>query len=142
MSIKKGRVFRQKPKHLLGTKFDSDLEKRLYEGVLSSCEYHTEKVPYTIHYQYNPDFIYRKDGCVFYIESKGFFQDSSECRKMIAVKDSLPEGHYVVFVFQSPNKPIHFQKKRKDGSKMTHREFAEKNGFMWFDEESVADLVK
>lgn len=138
---KQGRYFRPKAKHLLGTKFDSDLEKRLYEGPLNTCEFHTEKVPYTISYSYNPDFIYRTEEAVFYIESKGFFQDASEIRKMVAVKDALPEGHYIVFVFERPDKPIHFQKKRKDNTKMTHKEFAEKHGFMWFDENNIHHLI-
>lgn len=135
------RTFRQKPKSLLGTPYDSNLEKRLHEGVLNKCEFHTEKIPYVIEHLYQPDFIYRTNDSVFYLESKGYFQDSSELQKYIWVKKSLPEGHYLVFIFEKPSKPIHFQKKRKDNTKMTHEEWAQKNGFMTFDENNIKNLV-
>ena len=142
MARKQGRFFRPKPKHLKGTPYDSDLEKRLHEDALEGVEFHTRKFPYHVEHEYNPDFIHQTDDALFLIEAKGYFQESSELQKYKWVQKSLGEGEYLVFVFEKPDKPIHFQKKRKDGTKMTHSEWAEKNGFMWFTEESVAKLLE
>lgn len=139
---KQGRFFRPKPKALQGTPYDSMLEKRLHEDDLEGVEFHTRKIPYHIEHTYHPDFIHTTDEATFLIEAKGYFQDSAEMQKYKWVAKSLDEGTYLVFVFEKPHKPIHFQKKRKDGTKMTHAEWAEKNGFMWFSEETVHRLLK
>jgi hypothetical protein len=39
-----------------------------------------------------------------------------------------------VFIFAKPLAPMPAAKKRKDGSKRTHAEWAEKNNFKWYSE--------
>lgn len=141
MAKQQGRFFRPKPAALKGTPYDSMTEKRLHEGVLSGLEHHCEKINYTVPHRYEPDFVYRDSESVFYLEVKGYFQDASELQKYKHVKKSLGEGQYLVFVFETPHKPIHFQKKRSDGTKMTHAQWAEKEGFMWFTECTIKNLV-
>ena len=142
MARKQGRFFRPKPEVLKGTPYDSTTEKRLHEGVLKDVPFHSEKVPYTIDHEYNPDFIIDKGDSKFLIEVKGYFQDRAEMAKYKWVKKALPEGVYLVFLFEKPEKPIHFQSKRRDGTKMSHREWAEKEGFMVFDENSIERLLQ
>lgn len=136
------RTFRQKPKHLKGTPYDSGFEKELHNGPLKNCEFHPEKIKYTIEKTYEPDFVHRTGDSVFYLESKGYFQDASELQKYRWVQKALQEGEYLVFIFQTPHKPIHFQKVRQDGTKMTHAEYAEKNGFMWFTKDTIERILK
>lgn len=79
---------------------------------------------------YKPDFkIIRKDGTHFYVEYKGFLRNP-EKRKMIEMKRQHPALD-VRFVFEKANKPVPGAKPRKDGSKMTHAEWAEKYGYKW-----------
>ena len=143
MARKKGRFFRPKSKDLIGTKYDSHLEKRLHEGPFKDCEFHTKKITYYIQHDYNPDFIYTTDDFIeFLIEAKGYFQDSKELQKYKWIKDQLAENQILVLVFENPHKPIHFQKKRKDGTKMTHAEWAEKLGIMWISENEAGRLME
>lgn len=128
-----GRYFRQKPKELLGTDYDSRLEKRLHD-VFPQLDHHPERIPYVRHHTYEPDFIYDTQNHQFLVETKGYFQDRNDCSKYPDVRDSLADHQTLVFVFENPDKPMHFQSKRKDGTKMTHREWCEKNKFLCFSE--------
>lgn len=135
---KHGRYFRPKDPSLKGTGYDSKLEERLHKGILSDYEHHPPKVEYVSHHKYEPDFkCTRWDGFVIYIEAKGYFQDRADCSKYNWIKESLDRYEQIVFVFENPDKPIHFQSKRKDGTKMTHGEWCTKNGFRYFSEESL-----
>lgn len=67
--------------------------------------------------------------------------DRNDCTKYIWVRKSLPENMELVFCFETPTKPIHFQPKRQDGSRMTHAEWCEKNGFRWFSEQTIGELL-
>jgi len=42
-----------------------------------------------------------------------------------------------VFLFSNPSAPMPSAKLRKDGTKRSHAEWAEKNGFRWFSEDSL-----
>lgn len=136
-----GRYFRPKPESLKGTPYDSNLEARLHNGILSVAEHHPSKIPYTWEHTYEPDFVLDHPGGRILIECKGYFQDRNDATKYLWVRKSLPEGHELVLCFETPHKSIHFQSVRKDGSKMTHAEWAEKNGFRWFDESTIGDLL-
>ena len=46
---------------------------------------------------------------------------------------------YIRFLFQLANSPIQGAKKRKDGSKMTCSEWADRNGFLWAEGEQIPD---
>lgn len=135
-----GRWFRPRDVGLKGTGYDSKLEQRLHEGPLKGAQHHVHKVKYTWEHTYEPDFVVDHGGLTILVECKGYFMDREDATKYLWVRDSLPENYEIVFCFETPQKPIHFQSKRKDGSKMTHAEWAEKNGFRWYDETTIGTL--
>lgn len=136
-----GRYFRPRDTGLKGTGYDSKLEQRLHEGPLSTASHHTGKVAYTWEHTYEPDFVVLVGGSTILVECKGYFMDRDDATKYLWVRKSLPEGSTLVFCFENPHKAIHFQSKRKDGTKMTHAEWAEKNGFAWYDESTIGSLI-
>lgn len=140
---KQGRYFRPKLKELKGTPYDSMTEKRLHEGVFKGFPHHSEWIHYNIEHKYEPDFkLECKDGKIIYIEIKGYFQDRAEATKYTWINKALKEHEELVFIFERPDKPIHFQAKRRDGTKMSHREWCVKNGFRIFDEETCKELLE
>lgn len=121
--------------------YDSKFELKLHEGVLAHCDFHTkETFEYTISHKYHPDFIWRNNGNVFLLESKGRFEDSSEASKYKHIRDHLDSNVEIIFVFQRPANPMPRAKVRKDGTKATHGEWATKQGFRWFTEETIGEL--
>ena len=44
-----------------------------------------------------------------------------------------------MFLFANPAAPMPAAKRRKDGTKRSHAEWAEANGFRWFSEETIPD---
>ena len=133
-----GRYFRPKDPSLKGTGYDSKLEKRLHEDALVDAIHHPNPIPYYINHKYNPDFLlYTEDKNSILIEAKGYFQDRKDSGKYIWIKKCLAQNEELVFIFENPNKPIHFQSKRKDGTKMTHGEWCIKHGFRYFSEDNI-----
>ena len=104
------------------------LEKR---GV--SYEYEPHCLPYTVERKYYPDLLVNG----IYIELKGFFRQDAQ-RKMKAVKAQHPDLD-IRFLFQRGNSPIHGAKKRKDGTKMTCGEWADRQGFLWAEGEEIPE---
>jgi len=51
----------------------------------------------------------------------------------------LPPNVELVFLFMDPSAPMPQAKRRKDGTKRSHGEWASINGFQWFSEESIPD---
>lgn len=135
-----GRWFRPRDPGLKGTGYDSKLEQRVHEGPLKGAGHHVQQVAYQWSHMYEPDFVVDRGGTHTLVECKGYFMDRDDCTKYIWVRKALPENYELVFCFEQPSKPIHFQSKRKDGSKMTHAEWAEKNGFRWYDETTIGTL--
>tara|TARA_R110002167_G_scaffold307969_1_gene512592 strand:+ start:206 stop:568 length:363 start_codon:yes stop_codon:yes gene_type:complete len=88
-------------------------------------EYEPEKLSYYVERNYIPDL---KIGTMI-VELKGYFRQDSQ-RKMKAVKSQHPELD-IRFVFQKASSTIQGAKKRKDGSKMTCQQWADRNGFIW-----------
>lgn len=74
--------------------------------------------------KYTPDFI---NGNIF-LEAKGCFRDTQEAQKYIHLKRN---GYNIHFIFQNPNRALPWSRKRKDGTRLTHAEWAEKNNFLW-----------
>lgn len=70
-------------------KFEARLLQRL-KGASFKVEYETEKLPYTIHGNYIPDYILHPPSGKVYIEAKGHFRPEAK-RKMVAVKKQHPE---------------------------------------------------
>lgn len=137
-----GRYFRPRDESLKGTGYDSKLEQRLHQGPLQAAQFHSQKVKYTWEHTYEPDFVVDHQGSTILVECKGYFMDREDCTKYLWVRMALPPTHELVFCFETPHKPIHFQSTRKDGSKMTHAGWAEKNNFRWFDESTIGTLTQ
>ena len=116
---------------------DSKWEGELANGVLKRCEHHPEKVPYTIEHNYTPDFKHKN----ILIEAKGRFMDSTEAAKYVWIREALPDDIELVFLFYRPTQPMPRAKKRKDGTKRSHAEWAESKGFRWFDEYSIKEIL-
>jgi len=98
-----------------------------------------EPVSYVVEHKYNPDFLLMAPEGKLLVEVKGYFQESSEAAKYIWVRKSLPEGEELVFVFERPQTEFHWLKKRKDGTRQTMAEWADKNEFRWFTLESFKE---
>lgn len=117
---------------------DSKWEGELSKGLLQNCEFHPGKVEYMVEHTYTPDF---KQGNIL-IEAKGRFMDSAEARKYIWIRKALPPGEELVFLFYNYKTPMPHSKARKDGTKFTHAEWATKNNFRWFTENTITKILK
>ena len=116
--------------------YDSKFEKELHQGPLKHCHYHEgPKIDYVVCSYYEPDFTYED----YIIEAKGRFRDRKEAAKYIAVREQLIFQE-LVFVFYNPKTPMPGAQKRKNGTKLTHGEWADINGFRWFTKETVKEL--
>jgi hypothetical protein len=96
----------------------------------NQLDYEPKSYPYVIKHMYTPDFI---TPCGRYmIETKGRFHNSAEARKYVELRKCLFEDEpELIFVFENPLTPFPHARKRKDGTKMTHKEWADKNNFKW-----------
>ncbi|HAI44792.1 MAG TPA: hypothetical protein DCM40_45250 [Maribacter sp.] len=116
--------------------YDSKWEYNLHKNLIPSWDLHSQKLSYIIKHTYNPDFIKTINGITILLEAKGRFWDYQEYNKYIWIRESLPEDHELVFLFASPYAPMPATRRRKDGTKFTHSEWAEKNKFKWFSEKT------
>jgi hypothetical protein len=123
--------------------YDSKWEKKLALGVLRGVPFHQDSISYTVSHTYTPDFVIDKpSGKVLYVEAKGRFRTSSEAAKYIWVRGELtPEYEELIFLFYKPETPMPNSKIRKDGTKLTHGEWAEKNGFRYFTEKTIKEVL-
>jgi Phage endonuclease I len=81
--------------------------------------YETMELPYTLHGVYHPDFIL---GNGVIVEAKGKLDRESK-RKMVAVKKAYPHLD-IRFLFMEAGKKV-------PGTKQTHAQWADRNGFPW-----------
>ena len=116
---------------------DSKWEGELGEGILEDWEHHPEKIPYTIDHTYTPDF--GKGNLI--IEAKGRFMDNAEARKYVWIRESLPNGKELLFLFYNHKTPLPHARVRKDGTKLTHGEWATKNKFRWYTENTITQVI-
>lgn len=128
--------------------FDSKLEHELSRNQLKGWTYHPEeRIKYEVPHTYEPDFvaeICRQHGTLcsecrcgrspkeILVEVKGRFRERKEATKYIYVREALQENQEIIFLFQDADKPMPFAQRRKDGTKQTHGDWAEKNGFRYF----------
>ena len=125
----KKRWFKKREKSL-PKGYDSKLELDLHQGPLKGCEHHTGSVEYIVSHVYEPDFIHPDEKHIL-IEVKGRFRDGVEAAKYKWIRDCNPELE-IVFVFEKRGTKFPFAKKRKDGSYLTHEEWADKEGFNYY----------
>ena len=122
-------------------KYDSKFEIELHDGLFQTWDYHPTQLPYIIEKTYEPDFVKEIDGVQFLCEIKGVFFDSTEAKKYKEIVKHLAPNQVFFFVFKDSNKHLLWSKRRKDGTKMSHGEWADKNDFIYFDVKSY-DIKK
>tara|TARA_R100001163_G_C5019492_1_gene162702 strand:+ start:288 stop:716 length:429 start_codon:yes stop_codon:yes gene_type:complete len=122
--------------------YDSKWEYELHQEELKNWEHHNGIIEYTIEHKYHPDFIKIINDKVIYLEAKGRFWDYPEYSKYIWIRKALPKECELVFLFSDPYAPMPAAKKRKDGTKRSHAEWAEKNKFRWFSRDNLPDSWK
>ncbi len=145
MKIRKGyrkkRVVRPVEKDVPES-YDSKWEYSLHKGLLRNWEHHSDTVDYVIKHKYHPDFIKIIDGKTILLEAKGRFWDYQEYNKYTWIRKALPKNTELVFLFSDPYAPMPQAKKRKDGSKRSHAEWAEANDFTWYTEENLPEEMQ
>lgn len=118
-------------------KFDSKFEKEAY-ALMRGCEYHPAKqIFYLVPKHYEPDFVYTTKTHTVWIEAKGRFRTSDEARKYVHIAETLGPKEELVFLFQKPNTPMPGSRRRKDGTRYTMEEWADKQGFRWYTLETI-----
>ena len=116
--------------------YDSRWEYDIHKSILKKWEHHkSEVIQYTVTHTYEPDFVKTIGRKVILLEAKGRFWDYAEYSKYVWIRKSLPKHVELVFLFQKPYSPMPQAKKRKDGTKRTHAEWAE--NFKWYSEETL-----
>lgn len=116
------------------SKYRSGLEERFHQKA-PMFEFEPIKVPYVTYRNYIPDFVYKTDvGHNVMIECKGFFR-VGDTQKYKAIRDSNKFDE-LIFVFTNGNKKL------RKGSKMTLGQWCEKEGFEWFTEETIDELLE
>lgn len=119
--------------------YDSNWEAELHQGILEDWNFHTQEVQYVIEHRYEPDFIREVEGKKILLEVKGRFWDYAEYNKYVWVSKVLPADTELVFLFANPSAPMPQAKRRKDGTKRSHGEWATANNFRWFSEDTIPD---
>ena len=119
--------------------YDSNWEYELHTGILKDWVVHTEQSDYIVEHTYHPDFIRSFGNKKIYLEAKGRLWDYAEHNKYVWIKKALPKNIELVFLFANPAAPMPAAKRRKDGTKRSHAEWADANGFKWY---SVHNIPK
>jgi len=119
--------------------YDSKWEYNLHQTILKEWEHHGDKVNYIVEHNYEPDFIKVINGIEYLLEAKGRFWDYNEYNKYVWIRKSLKDNQELIFLFSNPYAPMPQAKRRKDGTKRTHAEWAEKNNFKWYMEDTLPD---
>ncbi len=122
--------------------FDSWLEYDLSHGPLKEAIHHPPKeylINYNIPHTYALDFMFIHKDTFYLAESKGRARDSQELRKYLFVRDYLEDWRVfqeseavnieLFFIFENAKTPTPFAKRRKDGTKQSHGEWAAKSKF-------------
>ena len=118
-------------------KYDSVWEAVLHESILKHWQHHGERIDYIIEHTYEPDFIKTFGNKTILLEAKGRCWDFQEYSKYKWIKKALPKSTELVFLFSNPDAPMPQAKKRRDGTKRSHAEWAETNEFRWFIEQTL-----
>ena len=123
------------PKKIIKKKngaYRSGLEKTFAKKApRGSFAYEPAKIPYVVHRTYTPDFVHLSSGKL--IECKGFFR-AGDTLKYKSIRDTLDVE--VIFVLSDPNKKI------RKGSKMTHGQWCDKEGFKYLTVDEMEKLLE
>ncbi|QTP59555.1 hypothetical protein HNO53_13010 [Billgrantia antri] len=96
-------------------------------------------VQYTLIATYKPDFVSPLNPDILF-ESKGIFRDAAEAKKYKLVSEQT--GKIIIFIFQARDIEILWQKKRVDGTRQTHEQWCQKNGFLYTYADEFDDFIK
>lgn len=110
-----------------------------FHALLPDAQVHAAQIDYVQHRVYHPDFTITRDGAVIHVETKGRFRDAAEARKYVDVQRALPANTELVFCFVRGRKPMPNSRPRKDGTRYCHAEWAENNGFRWFELDTIKE---
>ena len=121
-------------------KSDSKWEEKLRVGCLKHTEHHPDTIPYVIERKYHPDFKMQIGDKTILIEAKGWFAETNEATKYKHVRDHLPEDYELVFLFMRSTTPMPRAKVKKDGTKTTMADWADRNDFRWYTEDNIHEL--
>jgi len=116
--------------------YDSKWEKTLHDTVLKGWEHHGKTYPYIVEHTYHPDFFKKIGNKLYIVEAKGRFWDFQEHSKYVWAAKMLPKDVELIFIFANPSAPMPASKRRKDGTKRSHAEWANSHNFRWFSAES------
>ena len=119
--------------------YDSVWEYNLHETILQDWKHHWDNIAYVVSHKYEPDFVKVLNNKTILLETKGRFWDYAEYSKYIHIRTALPLNYELVFLFQKPYAPMPQAKTRKNGTKRTHAEWADKNNFTWYSEDNLPD---
>ncbi len=122
--------------------YDSKWEYNLHNSVLKNWKHHTDKINYTVEHTYEPDFTKTINNIEYLLEAKGRFWDYNEYNKYVWIRKTLKPNQELIFLFSSPTSPMPQAKRRKDGTKRSHAEWAEKNNFKWYSEHNLPEDFK
>ena len=134
--VRKKRVKRPVEKKVIKG-YDSNWEYELHTGILKRWEHHVNPVDYVVEHTYHPDFVKVINKKIILLEAKGRFWDYAEYNKYVWVKKVLPENVELVFLFADPSAPMPQAKRRTDGTKRSHGEWASANGLTWYSVDSI-----
>lgn len=112
--------------------YDSTFEHDLHQEVLKSWQHHISELPYHVEKKYYPDFTREIDDVTYYIEAKGRFWTGDEAAKYVWVTRSLRSNEKLILIFADPNLPMPGSRKRKNGSRRSHAEWATDQGIEWY----------
>jgi len=114
--------------------FRSGLEREFSLKIpKNSMEYEPFQLPYTIHRNYTPDFVYGNNKL---IECKGFFREG-DTMKYKAIRDSISQNNQeLIFLLSNPNKKV------RKGGKMTMGQWCSKEGLAFYTLDTVDELMR
>jgi len=139
--MRKPRVPRKKESNV-PKGYDSGFEARLDKEVLDKGWVYVptpapEPIDYYVEHTYHTDFVRYEGDKILYLEAKGRFWDYQEYNKYVWIKKALKDNEELIFLFAEPNAAMPGAKRRKDGTKFNHAEWATKHGFRWYSEYSL-----
>ena len=118
-------------------KYRSRFESYCHKALGDECDFEPVTIEYSMEHKYTPDFVPKHNDHIL-IECKGRFRSSAEAAKYRAIRECNPSKE-IIFIFMNPDCPMPHTKKRKDGTRNTHGEWATKNGFRWYTMKDIPD---
>ena len=119
-------------------KYRSTFEERIHKHLLPHCKYEPFRMSYPINTvrEYIPDLV-DEDRKIMW-ELKGYFRERQEASKYFPIiEEAKKRGYRFIFIFQNPHSRMPGVRTRKDGTKQTMSEWADRNGLEWFSHRNV-----